>query len=46
LLQDYYSNYPETLPLRRPYSGNPGIIQELSCKKERKKNNEVKLMEN
>jgi len=32
--------------VRRPYSGNPGIIQELSCKKERKENNEVKVMEN
>lgn len=25
LLQDYCSYYPATLPLRRPYSGNPGM---------------------
>lgn len=27
LLQNYYSYYPVTLPLRRPYSGNPGTSQ-------------------
>lgn len=26
LLQDYYSYYPVTLPVRRPYSGNPGMF--------------------
>lgn len=25
---DYYSNYPVTLPLRRPYSGNPDRLDE------------------
>ncbi|KAL4346253.1 uncharacterized protein LOC107643561 isoform X1 [Arachis ipaensis] len=25
---DYYSNYPVTLPLRRPYSGNPELLDE------------------
>ncbi|KAK7388251.1 hypothetical protein VNO78_23062 [Psophocarpus tetragonolobus] len=25
---DYYSNYPVTLPLRRPYSGNPALLDE------------------
>ncbi|KAK7291806.1 hypothetical protein RIF29_07245 [Crotalaria pallida] len=25
---DYYSNYPTTLPLRRPYSGNPEFLDE------------------
>ncbi|KAL7001515.1 hypothetical protein U1Q18_002667 [Sarracenia purpurea var. burkii] len=25
---DYYSNYPATLPLRRPYSGNPEHLNE------------------
>jgi hypothetical protein len=24
--QDYSHDYPVTLPLRRPYSGNPGIL--------------------
>ncbi|RDY08512.1 DNA-directed RNA polymerase III subunit RPC4, partial [Mucuna pruriens] len=26
---DYYSNYPVTLPLRRPYSGNPELLDEV-----------------
>lgn len=25
---DYYTNYPVTLPLRRPYSGNPELLDE------------------
>ncbi|KOM26836.1 hypothetical protein LR48_Vigan325s000800 [Vigna angularis] len=25
---DYYSNYPVTLPVRRPYSGNPELLDE------------------
>ncbi|RZB55307.1 hypothetical protein D0Y65_044921 [Glycine soja] len=25
---DYYSNYPVTLPLRRPYSGNPALLDD------------------
>ncbi|XP_020228652.1 uncharacterized protein LOC109809688 [Cajanus cajan] len=25
---DYYTNYPVTLPLRRPYSGNPALLDE------------------
>ncbi|XP_017220995.1 uncharacterized protein LOC108197800 [Daucus carota subsp. sativus] len=25
---DYYTNYPVTLPLRRPYSGNPELLNE------------------
>ncbi|XP_016509974.2 uncharacterized protein LOC107827370 [Nicotiana tabacum] len=25
---DYYTNYPMTLPLRRPYSGNPELLDE------------------
>lgn len=28
LFQDYYTNYPVTLPVRRPYSGNPGKFSE------------------
>jgi hypothetical protein len=30
LLQDLYSEYPSVLPLRKPYSGNPGKFQESS----------------
>jgi hypothetical protein len=30
LLQDLYSEYPSVLPLRKPYSGNPGNFQESS----------------
>lgn len=26
---DYYSYYPETLPVRRPYSGNPELLDEV-----------------
>ncbi|KAK9142953.1 hypothetical protein Syun_012353 [Stephania yunnanensis] len=26
--QNYYSNYPVTLPLRQPYSGNPELLDE------------------
>ncbi|KAK4373100.1 hypothetical protein RND71_008484 [Anisodus tanguticus] len=26
--QDYYTNYPVTLPVRRPYSGNPELLDE------------------
>ncbi|KZV18989.1 hypothetical protein F511_27091 [Dorcoceras hygrometricum] len=26
--KDYYTNYPVTLPLRRPYSGNPELLDE------------------
>lgn len=37
IVQDYYSYYPVTLPVRRPYSGNPGVFRVASLKKQTKK---------